>query len=372
MGILDQDVDDKVSLAVPQLYRRGIERKEWTQLKFWIYTIDGIYQSVIVFFMAWLLFQPAVNVASNGLDVNDNRRIGVYVANATIVVVNVYILMNTYRWDWLMVTLVSFSALLIFFWTGVYSSFTASSYFYKAAVQVYAQPTFWAVTVLTVAICLLPRFACKAFQKIFLPYDVDVIREQIRQGKFKYLEEVQPGAVASHVLTLDGKLNGNGAAAADDAAPKRTGASMEEDRKPIYPPSIGEQTTATHNNRSQNGSDGTDYINARPVSVDDGERRPMSGQLSAIQSPRPLSTISVARARPSFDRLRTSMDRTRPSFESCRDMTSAYDLSRVESTHSDPNSPALTPVSTRGALSPVSTRGQREFALSPLSRRAQY
>lgn len=35
MGILDQDVDDKVSLVVPQLYMRGIERKEWSQLKFW-------------------------------------------------------------------------------------------------------------------------------------------------------------------------------------------------------------------------------------------------------------------------------------------------------------------------------------------------
>lgn len=35
MGILDQDVSDMVSLAVPQLYRRGIERKEWTPVKFW-------------------------------------------------------------------------------------------------------------------------------------------------------------------------------------------------------------------------------------------------------------------------------------------------------------------------------------------------
>ena len=35
MGVLDQDVNDKVSLAVPQLYRRGIERKEWSQKKFW-------------------------------------------------------------------------------------------------------------------------------------------------------------------------------------------------------------------------------------------------------------------------------------------------------------------------------------------------
>ena len=35
MGVLDQDVSDKVSLAVPQLYRRGIKRLEWTQTKFW-------------------------------------------------------------------------------------------------------------------------------------------------------------------------------------------------------------------------------------------------------------------------------------------------------------------------------------------------
>ena len=35
MGILDQDVSDKVSLAVPQLYKTGIEQKEWTQTKFW-------------------------------------------------------------------------------------------------------------------------------------------------------------------------------------------------------------------------------------------------------------------------------------------------------------------------------------------------
>ncbi|KAI9748069.1 MAG: c-5 sterol desaturase, partial [Chaenotheca gracillima] len=66
-GILDQDVSDKVSLAVPQLYRRGIERKEWTQLKFWVYMIDGIYQSLICFFMPYLLFSPATAVTSNGL-----------------------------------------------------------------------------------------------------------------------------------------------------------------------------------------------------------------------------------------------------------------------------------------------------------------
>ena len=36
MGIFDQDVDAKISLAVPQLFMRGIERKEWSEMKFCI------------------------------------------------------------------------------------------------------------------------------------------------------------------------------------------------------------------------------------------------------------------------------------------------------------------------------------------------
>jgi phospholipid-translocating ATPase len=372
--------------------------------------IDGIYQSVIVFFITWLLFHPAMNVSSNGLDINDTGRLGSYVASSAIVVVNVYILMNTYRWDWLMVTLACVSALLIFFWTGVYSCFTAGAYFYHTAQHVYGQPTFWAVTLLTVAICLLPRFAAKAFQKIFLPYDVDVIREQIRQGKFKHLDEVQPGEVASQVI---GK-HGTGAMGEGGSAPGTSSAtavaspttaehghlSMDEDRKPIYPPSVS-QTTNTHNDRSQNGSDGTDYITARPISIEAADRerelgrRPLSGNLSPIEalspattnerppldrtltphSPmlermttplsRPLSQVSTGeRPRPSFERLRTSMDRTRPSFENFPDMTSAAQLSRVESRHSEPNSPVLSPTS------PL--RGRREFPLSPLGHKGGY
>lgn len=50
MGVLDQDVPDTVSLAVPQLYRRGIERLEWTQSKFW-YAHLCSFQSFSSFFL---------------------------------------------------------------------------------------------------------------------------------------------------------------------------------------------------------------------------------------------------------------------------------------------------------------------------------
>ncbi|KAL8950774.1 MAG: hypothetical protein Q9222_003206 [Ikaeria aurantiellina] len=309
MGILDQDVNDKVSLAVPQLYRRGIERKEWTSVKFWTYMLDGIYQSVICYYMGHLLFAPATFVTHNGLTINDRPRIGVYIACATIVVVNLYVLINTYRWDWLMLLLVAFSILLIWFWTGVYTAFSSSAQFYKAAPQVFGQLSFWAMILLTAAVCLLPRFAAKAFQKLFRPRDIDIIREQVAQGKFQHLDKYEayvppaklPSATSSE-LSEPPKLDAKG------------GKALEDDERPMYPPSLA-NTGTTHNPRSQTGSDGTDYTGHR---------------LSLDQPRRP----SFDRPRPSFDRMRDSMDRIRPSFEASNDFTSAALLTRMESSHS--------------------------------------
>ncbi|KAI4204927.1 MAG: hypothetical protein LQ350_000779 [Teloschistes chrysophthalmus] len=309
MGIVDQDVSDKVSLAVPQLYRRGIERKEWTTVKFWTYMIDGIYQSVVCYYMGHLLFAPGRFVTHNGLEINDRPRIGVYVACPTIVVVNTYVLMNMYRLDWLFLLLVAFSILLIWFWTGVYTAFSSSLQFYKAAPQVFGQLSFWAMVLLTVAICLLPRFAAKSMQKLYRPRDIDIIREQVRQGKFDYLNRYEayvPPAKVPSAASSD---------ASEPPKPKqRGGTALADDERPIYPPSVA-NTGTTHNPRSNNGSDETDYT-GRHLSMD--------------HPPRP----SFDRPRPSFDRIRDSMDRIRPSFEASNDFTSAALLTRLESSHS--------------------------------------
>ncbi|KAL8784094.1 MAG: hypothetical protein Q9213_004153 [Squamulea squamosa] len=310
MGILDQDVSDKVSLAVPQLYRRGIERKEWTSLKFWTYMLDGIYQSVICYYMGHFLFAPARFVTSNGLTINDRPRVGVFIACATIVVVNAYVLMNMYRLDWLILLLTAISILLIWFWTGVYTAFASSLQFYKAAPQVFGQLSFWAMVLLTAGACLLPRFAAKAFQKLYMPRDIDIIREQVRQGKFQHLDRyeayVPPGKLPS-------------AASSEVSEPvkshQQSGEALDDDERPIYPPSVA-NTGTTYNPRSQTGSDGTDYT---------GHRR------SVEQPPRPSFDRPL---RPSFDRMRDSMDRIRPSFEASNDFTSAALLTRLESSHS--------------------------------------
>lgn len=274
-----------------------------------LYMLDGLYQSVICFYMAYLAFRPGNFVTTNGLNIEDRVRFGVYIAPATVIAINTYILLNSYRWDWLMLVLVIVSSLLVFFWTGVYSAFAASAYFYKAAAETFAQPTFWAVTCLSVILSLLPRFCIKFVQKVYYPYDIDIVREQVRQGKYNYLE-----TESSDEALLEGSSTSS-----DIAKPSKHThyPSIDEDRRPIYPPSVA-PTATTHNGRSQNGSDGTEFTRHR----------------TSFDPPEPIIRPSIDRARPSYDRIRASMDRIRPSFEQSNDFTSAAMLTRYESSHS--------------------------------------
>ena len=297
---------------------------------------DGIYQSVICFFMGYMLFAPATFVTDSGQGLADRSRMGVYIACATIVVVNTYVLLNTYRWDWLMLLIVAISTLLIFFWTGVYSSFTGSFQFYKAGAEVYGSLSFWVLSLLTIVICLLPRFSVKFFQKNYRPLDIDIIREQVRQGKFKYLDQYEAYVPPSAKANFSGSSSATPEPTVETlTAPHKAHAradSTTESSRPIYPPSEA-PTGTTRNPRSQNGSDGTDQtrasMDAARVSVvaplSPHHRRPSLGR----------GTSSFERTRQSFDR-----DRVRPSFEQSRDFTSAALLTRMESSQSNHASPA--------------------------------
>ncbi|CAI4211132.1 unnamed protein product [Parascedosporium putredinis] len=330
MGVLDQDVSDKVSLAVPQLYRRGIERLEWTQRKFWFYMIDGAYQSVMVFFIPYLVFISNSFVTFNGLDVADRVRLGAYIVHPAVLTINAYILINTYRWDWIMLLIVCLSDLFVFFWTAIYSQFPNASkgVFFGLAGQIYGQLSFWAVFLIVPVICLFPRFAIKAIQKVYFPYDVDIIREQDLQGKFKHLEPTSDSKSSDASSAVVSKAESISPASSDSYKKKhQVYGSVDEERRPIYPPSVVTQNTH-HRLRSQNGSDGTNYTGHRS-SFDD-----------AFAAPAP-QRMSIDRARPSYDRIRASMDRVRPSFEASSDFTSAARLSRIESTQSGRFRPRL-------------------------------
>jgi phospholipid-translocating ATPase len=329
MGVLDQDVDDKVSLAVPQLYTRGIERKEWTQPKFWLYMADGLYQSVLVFWAAYLLYSPANFLTSNGLGIEDVRRMGVYVAAVAVVVVNTYVLFNTYRWDWLTLLVQAISMLLFFFWTGVWTSSTGAGIFYKAGAQVFGQLTFWAMLFVTIVICLLPRFTAMSAQKVFFPRDIDIIREQVKQGHFDYLKDIDE-VVTPPLREKPVPLDSASDRSQQLGKPNRQRSdTLAESTRPMIPPSTA-QTTTTHGR--MNGSDATEYSGQTSPRPQNPNR--LSTEINRLSMNNPSPRPSMERPRQSYERSRQSMDRLRPSFEQSDHMTSAAMLTRMESSGS--------------------------------------
>lgn len=193
LGILDQDVNDVVSVLVPQLYRVGILRSEWNQKKFWWYMVDGIYQSVICFFFPYLVYYKTGLVTSNGLGLDHRYWVGIMVTAIAVVSCNLYVLLHQYRWDWFSTLFVALSCLVLFAWTGIWSSVVRSGEFYKSAAHVYGSASFWAVFFVGILFCLLPRFTYDIFLKLFSPKDVDIIRECWNRGDFdQYPEGYDP------------------------------------------------------------------------------------------------------------------------------------------------------------------------------------
>ncbi|CAI4061554.1 hypothetical protein SUVZ_05G2470 [Saccharomyces uvarum] len=186
LGILDQDVNDTISLIIPQLYRVGILRLEWNQRKFLWYMLDGLYQSVICFFFPYLAYHKNMLVTSNGLGLDHRYFVGVYVTTIAVISCNTYVLLHQYRWDWFSGLFIALSCLVLFTWSGIWSSAIASREFFKAAAHVYGTPSFWAVFFVGVLFCLLPRFTYDSFQKFFYPTDVEIVREMWQHGHFDH------------------------------------------------------------------------------------------------------------------------------------------------------------------------------------------
>ncbi|CAH2351573.1 phospholipid-transporting ATPase Dnf2p [[Candida] railenensis] len=183
LAVLDQDVSDTVSLLVPQLYRSGILGLEWSQYKFIYYMIDGIFQSAVAFFFPYLLYYKGFQNAQ-GLPVDHRFWIGVVCACLSVTAVDLYILLRQYRWDWLTLLINAISILLVYMWTGAWSSRVYAEEFYKAGAQVLGTLSCWCSIFIGVLICLLPRFVFDFLMINFKPKDIDIIREQVRRGAF--------------------------------------------------------------------------------------------------------------------------------------------------------------------------------------------
>ncbi|CAR25220.1 aminophospholipid-translocating P4-type ATPase DNF1 [Lachancea thermotolerans CBS 6340] len=293
MGIMDQDVSDVVSLLVPQLYRAGIMRSEWNQTKFWGYMFDGLYQSVICFFFPYLVYYKTGLVTPNGLGLDHRYWVGIIVTTIAALSCNLYVLIHQYRWDWFSSLFIFLSIIIVFGWTGIWSSSTNSGEFYKSAARVYGSPMFWAVMFVGILFCLLPRFTFDVFQKLFFPRDIDIIREFWKEGHF---DQYPPDY--------------------DPTDPNR--------------PQINKATTTLHSHRIEEGSDFARVAGAGNNMSRDTvytEEIPMNFINSAESSPEQFHRKSIARM---------SLERTREQMRASNELDARYSVERARISHELP------------------------------------
>lgn len=92
----DQDLNSKAALAFPQLYISGIRGLEYTRLKFWLYMLDGFYQSAVVYFVAYFVWTLGPAISWNGKTIESLADYGTTIAVSAIFAANLYVGINTH------------------------------------------------------------------------------------------------------------------------------------------------------------------------------------------------------------------------------------------------------------------------------------
>lgn len=92
----DQDINAKAALAFPQLYLRGIRGLDYTRTKFWLYMGDGLYQSVVMFFIPFFAWSLGPAISWNGKGIDSLADFGTTVAVVAIISANTYVGLNTH------------------------------------------------------------------------------------------------------------------------------------------------------------------------------------------------------------------------------------------------------------------------------------
>ncbi|KAJ7749855.1 hypothetical protein B0H14DRAFT_438518 [Mycena olivaceomarginata] len=184
LGAFDQDINARAALAFPQLYVRGIRGLEYTRTKFWLYMLDGLYQSAVVFFIPYLVWVFGLAVSWNGKGIDSLADFGTTVAVSAILTANAFVGLNMNYWTSLTWITVFGSTIVMLAWIVVFSFFPSVDFMNEVQV-LFGELTFWTTVVVTSLICLAPRFIAKYYSTVYNPLDKDIVREMWVMGDLK-------------------------------------------------------------------------------------------------------------------------------------------------------------------------------------------
>uniref|UniRef100_A0A8D3EET1 Phospholipid-transporting ATPase n=1 Tax=Scophthalmus maximus TaxID=52904 RepID=A0A8D3EET1_SCOMX len=163
MGIFDQDVPDHRSLEYPKLYEPGQLNLLFNKKEFFICIAQGIYTSVVLFFVPYAVLSDASQ--SNGVPLADYQTFAVTTATALVIVVSVQIALDTGFWTVINHVCVwgslgsYFTIMFALHSQSLFRIFPNQFHFVGSAQSTLLQPVVWLTIALATAICIVPVLA---------------------------------------------------------------------------------------------------------------------------------------------------------------------------------------------------------------------
>lgn len=191
VGLLDQDVNDRLSLKFPKLYIPGQQGTLFNYKNFFISLFHGIFVSLIIFFIPYGAFLQTMG--QDGEAPSDYQSFAVVAASSLIFIVNLQISLDTSYWTFVNCFAV-LGSIAIYFGVmfdihsaGIHVIFPSVFTFTGVASNALRQPYLWLTIILTVGISLLPVICIQFLSKTIWPS----VGDKVQRNRKKYEMELK-------------------------------------------------------------------------------------------------------------------------------------------------------------------------------------
>ncbi|KAJ2156228.1 hypothetical protein GGF46_005333 [Coemansia sp. RSA 552] len=175
LGCVDKPFNYDTAMKYVAVYSDGIRNRYFQWWRYFLYVLDGIYQSVVIFFTFYLFTYSSDVQSPNGRawgrsDLSTGPTVSVVIAASLCVG------FNSWQWNWLMAAAIGLSIFICLAYIAVSSAVRYYS-LEGIATTVMSTVEFWFGVVISVVVALLPRYCVHSWQKMNRPRDLDIIRE---------------------------------------------------------------------------------------------------------------------------------------------------------------------------------------------------
>lgn len=188
-AVFDQDISSESASKVPYLYSLGQKNVLLTRKVFWPWILNGIWHSVIIFFVSAWGFQGDLSVstnrvnhpataASNGQE-DGLVTLGFVVFTNLVVVVNLKLVLETFLVTWHFLTTV-LASIALWFAIGTLISSPGSRFHQAVGELTYLEqlPTFWTLCFLVVTLSLMRDLLWKIVRRMNFPSTYHILQER--------------------------------------------------------------------------------------------------------------------------------------------------------------------------------------------------